>query len=153
VGLTFSPNGEHPMPLTLAAAEAIIRLALEEAASRGLKPLAVAVVDAGGHLKALVRQDDTSALRHEVALGKARGAVQLGMGSRALFERAQAQPFFIQAVATLPGVALVPVPGGVLIREGGAVVGAVGISGDTSDNDEACAVAAITAAGFEADPG
>jgi uncharacterized protein GlcG (DUF336 family) len=141
------------MPLTLAAAEAMIRTALEKAEAMGLKPLAVAVVDAGGHLKALARQDGTSALRHEVAIAKARGAVATGLGSRALMARAEAQPFFVQALTALPGIALVPVPGGVLIRDAGGVAGAVGISGDTSDNDEICAVAAIEAAGFGADPG
>ena len=77
----------------------------------------------------------------------------MGLGSRALFERAQEQPYFIQAMNALADGALVPVPGGVLIRESGAVIGAIGITGDSSDNDEACAVAAITGAGFQADPG
>ncbi len=143
-----------PEPLSLSQATAIIDVTLKTAAERKLKPLTVAVLDAGGHLKALARQDDTSTLRPEVAQGKARGAISLGLGSRAIFERAQQQPFFIQAINGLAGGSLVPVPGGVLVRDAeGHIVGAVGVTGDTSDNDEACAVAGIEAAGFAADPG
>lgn len=141
------------MPLTLDVAQSLIRTCLATAGAMGLKPLTVAVVDAGGHLKALARQDGTSTLRPEIARGKAKGAVAMGLGSRALFERAQAQPYFIQAMNGLAGGALVPVPGGVLIRRDGEIVGAVGVTGDTSENDERCAVAAIEAAGFTADPG
>ena len=102
----------------------------------------------------LARQDGTSTLRPEVAQGKARGAISLGLGSRAIFKRAQEQPFFIQAINGLAGGSLVPVPGGVLLRDAqGDIVGAVGVTGDTSDNDEACAVAGIEAAGYVADPG
>ena len=141
-------------PITLAEATAIIEATLARAAEMKLKPLTVAVLDAGGHLKALSRQDDTSTLRPEVAQGKARGAISLGMGSRAIFKRAQEQPFFIQAINGLAGGSLVPVPGGVLVRDAeGSIVGAVGVTGDTSDNDEACAVAGIEAAGYSADPG
>ena len=140
--------------ISLAQAKTIIETTLAQAAALKLKPLTVAVLDAGGHLKALERQDGTSTLRPEVAQGKARGAISLGIGSRAIFERAQQQPFFIQAINGLAGGSLVPVPGGVLIRDGaGQIVGAVGVTGDTSDNDEACAIAGIEAAGFTADPG
>lgn len=141
------------MPMSLAIAQSLLQDCLARAADMGLKPLTVAVLDAGGHLVALARQDGTSSLRPEIAQGKARGAVAMGLGSRALFDRAREQPYFIQSMNALAGGSLVPVPGGVLIREGGAIIGAVGITGDSSDNDEACAVAAITAAGFEADPG
>jgi uncharacterized protein GlcG (DUF336 family) len=141
------------MGLDLASARAILEDCLARAEAMRLKPLTVAVVDAGGHLVALARQDGASTLRPEIAQGKAKGAVAMGLGSRALHARAEAQPYFIQAMNALAGGALVPVPGGVLIRRDGAIVGAVGITGDTSDNDEACAVAAIEAAGFEADPG
>ena len=113
----------------------------------------VAVLDAAGHLKVLLRQDGTSLLRAEIAQGKARGAIGLGMGSRAIYNRAQEQPYFIQAMNALSGGSLVPVPGGVLIRKDGEIIGAVGITGDTSDNDEACAVAAIEALGLQADAG
>lgn len=140
--------------LTLAQARAIIEIALAKAAELGLKPLTVAVLDAGGHTKALARQDGSSTLRPAMAEGKARGAISLGMGSRAIFKRAQEQPFFVQALNGLAGGSLVPVPGGVLIRDSeGEIVGAVGITGDTSDNDEACAIAGIEAAGFTADTG
>ncbi len=141
-------------PITLAQAERIIEVTLAKAAELGLKPLTVAVLDAGGHLKALARQDGASTLRPEMAQGKAHGAIALGIGSRAIFERAQHQAFFVQAVNALAGGSLVPVPGGVLVRDGGgAILGAVGVTGDTSDNDEICAVAGIEAAGFTADPG
>lgn len=141
-------------PITLAEATAIIEVTLAKAAELRLKPLTVAVLDAGGHLKALARQDDTSTLRPEVAQGKARGAISLGLGSREIYRRAQERPMFIQALNGLAGGSLVPVPGGVLVRDAeGTIVGAVGVTGDTSDNDEACAVAGIEAAGYTADPG
>lgn len=141
------------MALDLAAARAILDGCLARAATMGLRPLTVAVVDAGGHLLALARQDGASPMRPEIAQGKAKGAVAMGLGSRALFQRAESQPYFIQAMNALAGGALVPVPGGVLVRRDGAILGAVGITGDSSDNDEACAVAAIEEAGFDADPG
>ena len=141
--------------LTLAAAQTLVAAALGLARERGLKPLAVAVFDARGALKCLCAEDGTSLRRAELARGKANGALALGLGSRALAKRAEEQPTFLAAVSHLVGPdALVPVPGGVLIRGGdGDVIGAVGISGDTSDNDEACAVAGIAAAGFTADTG
>ncbi|PRB32812.1 GlcG protein [Arthrobacter sp. MYb51] len=99
------------------------------------------------------RQDGSSNKRFEVAYGKASGALALGMGSRALMARAEQQPYFIAAVSRSVG-ALVPVPGGVLIKdEAGALVGAVGISGDTSDNDESAALTGITSAGLNGEPG
>lgn len=114
----------------------------------------MAVLDAAGHLKAFDRQDGATHMRMEIAMGKAHGAVALGMGSRAIFKRAQEQAYFVSAANTLARGLLVPVPGGVLIRDAaGLVVGAVGISGDTSDQDEACAIAGIQAAGLAADPG
>ena len=138
----------------MAAANRIIDTALAEAGKRRMKPLGVAVLDAGGHLKAFAAQDGTSILRPKVAHGKAYGALAVGTGSRALMARAEQQPYFVNAVNALAGGALVPVPGGVLMRDGsGDVIGAVGISGDTSDNDEAVAVAGIEAAGFSADCG
>ena len=141
-------------PISLAQANAIIDVTLAKAAEMGLKPLTVAVLDAGGHLKALARQDGTSTIRPELAQGKARGAIAMGLGSRALFNRAQEQPFFIQSINALCNGSLVPVPGGVLVRDAsGTILGAVGVTGDTSDNDETCAVTAIESAGFTADPG
>ena len=135
-------------------AHEIMTAAFVKAADMGLKPLTIAVLDAGGHLKALSRQDGTSTLRPEIAQGKARGAISMGLGSRALFKRAQEQPFFIQSMNALADGSLVPVPGGVLARnEVGTIIGAVGITGDSSDNDETCAIAGIEAVGLIADAG
>jgi uncharacterized protein GlcG (DUF336 family) len=142
------------LTLTLEQARKIIAAALDKGVTMKLKPLTVAVLDAGGALIALERSDGTSRMRPDIAIGKANGAIALGMGSRSIFKRAQEQPYFVQAMNSLAGGALVPVPGGVLIRsETGDIVGAVGITGDNSDNDEACAVAAIEAIGFSADTG
>ena len=141
------------MALTLETAQKIIAGALAHAKSIETKPLAVVVLDARGAQKAFAAQDGTSLKRGEIAMGKAQGALGLGMGSRALMKRAEQQPYFIAAATAAIGGALVPVPGGVLIRQNGAVIGAVGISGCTSDNDEACAVAGISGAGLDADGG
>lgn len=139
--------------MQLALANALIAAALAHRAQNGIKPLTVAVIDAGGHLVALQREDGCSNLRPEIAQGKAKGAVAMGLGSRALFTRAQEQAYFIDAMNALNGGMLVPVPGGVLIRDGGTLIGAIGITGDTSDNDEACAIAAIEAQGLTAETG
>jgi len=139
--------------LDLAAAQKIVEAALDYAVAHGLKPMAVGVIDARGALKAFAAQDGTSLKRAEIALGKANGAVALGMGSRALMKRAETQAYFIAAAQGAIGGSLVPVPGGVLIKQGGVLLGAVGVSGDTSDNGEAGAWAGIAAAGFEADGG
>ena len=141
--------------LSLEAARVIVETALREARTRGLKPLAVVVYDARGALKAAAVEDGTSLRRAEMACGKANGALALGLGSRAIHARAEAQPYFVAAVTHLAGpAALVPVPGGVLIRSGeGRLLGAVGISGDTSDNDEICAVAGIEEAGLVPETG
>jgi uncharacterized protein GlcG (DUF336 family) len=142
------------MTLTLDHARGIITAALKKSGELGLKPLTVAVLDAGGAIVALERSDGSSRMRPDIARGKANGAIALGIGSRAIFKRAQEQPFFVQAMNALADGVLVPVPGGVLIRdEKGGIVGAVGITGDTSDNDEICAVAGIEAVGLVADPG
>ena len=142
------------MPLTLDHARTMIQAAFAKGTELNLKPLTVAVLDAGGALVALERMDGASPLRPDIAVGKANGAVQMGIGSRALQTRAESQPFFIQAMNALAKGSLVPVPGGVLVRdEEGRVIGAVGITGDSSDNDEICAVAGIKAAGFTADHG
>ncbi len=141
------------MALTLETAQGIVASVLAKGRELGLKPLTVAVLDAGGHLKALAREDGTSTLRPSIAQGKAQGAIALGLGSRAIFKRAQEQPYFIQSMNALAGGALVPVPGGVLMRNETGIIGAVGVTGDTSDNDEICAVSAIEAAGYTADAG
>ena len=142
------------MDLKLADAKKIIEHALAAQASNSFKPMAVVVLGAAGTIRASESQDGTSLLRPKVAHGKAFGAISIGIGSRALFERAKAEPFFIQAVNSLCDGALVPVAGGVLVRDKeGNLVGAVGVTGDTSDNDEICAVAGIEAAGFVAQVG
>ncbi|WP_299690106.1 heme-binding protein [uncultured Tateyamaria sp.] len=139
--------------MNLELANALIAAALEYRRARNMKPLTIAVIDAGGHLVALQREDGTSNLRAEIAQGKAKGAVAMGLGSRALFNRAQEQPYFIDAMNALNGGSLVPVPGGVLLWRDGVLLGAIGITGDSSDNDEACAVAAIKAQSLTADTG
>ena len=140
--------------LTLDAAQTIVAAALKEARTLSLKPLAVVVYDARGAFKAFAAEDGTSLRRAEIAMGKAHGALALGMGSRAVAKAAAERPAFVTAVTHAIGTPhLVPVPGGVLIRAGGTIVGAVGISGDTSDNDELCALAGIAAAGLDADAG
>ncbi len=140
--------------LTLAQAQTILATALAHATANGFKPLAVAVIDARGAQKAFAAQDGTSLKRGEIALGKAQGAVALGLGSRTLHKMAQERPYFIEAATHAVGGLLVPVPGGVLVRDAaGELLGAVGISGDTSDNDEAAATAGIAAAGLHADTG
>lgn len=140
--------------ISLEEAKIMIAAALAKGAELGLKPLTVVVLDNGGHVKALERQDGASLLRPQIAHGKAYGALCVGMGSRALNKRAEEQAYFINAINTLAGGALVAVPGGVLIRDESAnIIAAIGITGDTSDNDETCCIAAIQAAGFTADPG
>lgn len=139
--------------MNLDLANDLTAAALDYRRTHGLKPLTIAVIDAGGHLVALQREDGTSNLRAAIAQGKAKGAVAMGLGSRALFTRAQEQPYFIDAMNALNGGALVPVPGGVLIKRDGALIGAIGITGDSSDNDETCAVAAIKAQGLTAETG
>jgi len=139
--------------LTLEIARKILDAALAKAIEKKLKPLVVTVLDARGCVKLSAAQDGTSLLRSEIAHGKAYGALAMGMGSRALFQRAQEQAYFVSAVNTLAQGRLVPVPGGVLIQSGGVLLGSVGVSGDTSDNDEICAIAGIEAAGLKANPG
>lgn len=139
------------MSLKLATAQSIIADALAAGQQHGFKPLTVVVLDAGGHLIAAVRQDGASNNRFEIAQGKAYGALALGMGSRAIMERAEQQAYFIAAATAALGGRLIPVPGGVLVRDNdGTILGAVGISGDSSDNDETAASTAIEAAGLTA---
>ena len=139
---------------TLAQASTIIDKALEKGRELGFKPLTVVVLDAGGQLRAMKREDGSSLLRPEIAGGKAWGALGMGFGGREFARRAAANPAFIQALTAASGGRIIPVPGGVLIRDAaGEIVGAVGISGDTSENDEACAVYGIASAGLLADTG
>jgi uncharacterized protein GlcG (DUF336 family) len=139
--------------LTLDQARTILDATLAKGAELKLKPLGVAVLDDRGALKAFAAQDGSSLMRAEVAHGKAYGALAMGMGSRGLFKRAQEQAYFIDAIGTMAQGKLIPVPGGVLIKDSsGATIGAVGVSGDTSDNDEICALAGIAKAGLAAQP-
>jgi uncharacterized protein GlcG (DUF336 family) len=136
--------------LTLDDANRLIAAALAEGAARGCKPLTVAVLDAAGVLLAFQRQAPSGLARPEVAIGKARASLALGVSSRRIGEMAERRPHFVQGVMAAAGGPFIPVPGAALIAEGGVTVGAVGISGDTSDNDEACAVAGIAAIGRDA---
>ena len=140
--------------LTVDHARTIVRATLDAGRKAGFKPLSVVVLDAGGHVKAFEREDGSSNRRFDIAYGKAHGAISLGMGSRALMARAESQAYFIAAATSAIGGSLVPVPGGVLVKDAsGNIVGAVGVSGDTSDNDEAAALAGIAATGLVADAG
>lgn len=140
------------MSLSLAAAQTIITTALAEARGRSAKPLAIVVLDAGGHPVAFVREDGATMFRHDIARAKAMGAIGMGDDTRLLAERAKANPAFFQSVTAVVGGNIAFSPGGVLICENGAVIGAVGISGDTGDCDEECALAGIRAAGFNQEP-
>jgi uncharacterized protein GlcG (DUF336 family) len=140
------------MTLGIESARAVIAGALQHAREAQLKPLCVAVLDAGGHLVAFEREDGVPNRRFDVAHGKAYGAISIGVSSRKLGEMAVERPHFIAGVTAAIGGALVPVAGGVIIRSGDVVVGAVGVSGDTSDNDEAAAIAGIAAAGLTVAP-
>ncbi len=140
--------------LTLAQASTIVDAALKKGRELNLMPLTVVVLDAGGHPVALKREDRSGIMRVDIATGKAWGALGMGFGSRELFERSTKQPIFITTLAAVSQGRFVPVPGGVIIRDSsGDIIGAVGISGDVSDKDEACAVAGIEAAGLKAQPG
>jgi uncharacterized protein GlcG (DUF336 family) len=140
--------------ITLDEARSIISKTFAHGREMGFKPLSVCVLDAGGHLKAFEREDGASNMRFQIAHGKAFGAIGMGLGSRALMNRAEVQPYFVLSATGAFDGRLVPVPGGVLVRDGsGAIMGAVGVTGDTSDNDEAAAVSAIEAVGYAPDPG
>jgi uncharacterized protein GlcG (DUF336 family) len=142
------------MSVKLAQASTIVDAALKKGRDTGCAPLTVAVLDAGGHLVAFKREDKSGILRFDIAFGKAWGSLGMGFGSREFVERSQKMPVFTGVLSVLSQGRLVPVPGGVLIRDAaGDIVGAVGVSGDTSDKDEACAIAGIEAAGLRADPG
>ncbi|NBQ84349.1 MAG: heme-binding protein [Alphaproteobacteria bacterium] len=138
------------MSLSLNQANQIITGALAKARELNLKPVSVIVLDARASLVAAQSEDGVSIMRPQIAHGKANGAIQLGMGSRALMNRAEQQAYFISAMNGLAGGDLVPVPGGCLVMDGDNLIGAVGISGDTSDNDEAAVVAGIESAGLTA---
>jgi uncharacterized protein GlcG (DUF336 family) len=142
------------MKLTLEAALTISQTAIAEGKRLGFAPLCVVVLDAGGHALALLRDDQASIYRPEIATGKAAGCLGMGFGGRELAKRAAAVPQFFTSLAAIFPKGIIPVPGGVLIRDdAGMIIGAVGVTGDTSDNDEICALAGIAAAGLAADTG
>lgn len=142
------------MGLTLDQALQIARDTLAEGERRAFLPLAVAVLDTAGQPLAILRDHRTSLYRADIAIGKASGCLAMGFGGRQLAKRAEAMPAFMTAVSAIFPKGIVPVPGGVLIRDdAGTLLGAVGVSGETSDNDEACALAALAAAGLAADTG
>ena len=137
--------------ITLSQANAIIVGALAKGTDAGFKPLSVAVVDAGGHLIAFQRSDSASFARAQIAMGKAAGALALGVSSRKLGAMAEERPWFVGAFAASAPHPVIPAPGGVIIVDAsGASIGAVGVTGDTSDNDEIAALAGIAAAGLTA---
>lgn len=127
---------------------------LHQARALGVQPLAAAVLDHAGHPLALLRDEQASFLRPQIATGKARGCLGMGFGGRELARRAQAMPAFFDAINSLTDGEVIPVPGGILLRSSdGRVLGAIGVSGDTSDNDERCALLAIEALGLIGDTG
>jgi uncharacterized protein GlcG (DUF336 family) len=138
--------------ISLRRARTIIRKTLEAGKEANLKPLSVIVLDAGGNVQAFEREDGASPGRFQIAHGKAYGSVMLGMAGTAQMQRAEAQAYFITAAGAALGGQMVPVPGGVLVRDAkGTVLGAVGVTGDTSDNDAAVAKAGIEAVGLTAE--
>lgn len=140
--------------LKLAQASTIIDAAIAQARKQNFAPLAIAVLDAGGHLIAFKREDGAGIVRFDIAYGKAWGALGMGFGTRELAERAAKFPTFVTALAAISQGRMVPSPGGVLIvSPDQEVIGAVGISGDIGDNDETCAIAGIEAIGLSAIPG
>ena len=142
------------MSVTLAQASTIVDAALKKARELKQMPQTVVVLDGGGHVVAAKREDGSGIIRFEVAVGKAYGALGMGWGSRTMMERAAQNPNFLAAIVAASAGRLVPNPGGVLIRDAGnAIMGAVGISGDTADKDEACALTGVAEAGLKADPG
>jgi uncharacterized protein GlcG (DUF336 family) len=140
--------------ITVDVASRIVDGVLAEGRSRGFAPLTAVVLDVGGQIKVLKRDDGASLLRPEIAVGKAWGALSLGFGGRELARRVEKMPAFFNALSDMSGGRVVPVPGGILIRDSkGVIIGALGISGETSINDEICGVAAVAATGLVADTG
>ena len=138
------------MKLTLDKANVIADQTLAKAREAKYRPMCVAVLDDGGHLKVLKREDKASILRPQIAMGKAWGAIGMGESSRSIGERLKERPAFLGALSTMSHGKVVPVAGGVLIMDGDEIVGAVGVSGGTADEDESCAIEGIKAAGFAA---
>lgn len=141
-------------PLLLDQANLIADKALEKARELKFMPMTVAVLDGGGHIKVMKREDNSSLLRPDIAVGKAWGVLGMGFGGRELARRAEKMPMFFTALNAMSDGRMVAVPGGVLIRnQEGQIIGSVGISGDIAANDEICAVHGIKAAGLIPDTG
>ncbi|MEM7404520.1 MAG: heme-binding protein [Pseudomonadota bacterium] len=140
------------MNVSLEQARAIVRGAMAAGREHAMMPLTVAVLDAGGHLVALEREDGSGIMRVEIATGKAWGALGMGQPSRVLRDRLTDRPHFIAALTAVSGGRFVPVPGGILLEQDKQVIGAVGVSGDTSEKDEFCAIAGAGAAGLASRP-
>lgn len=141
------------MDITRKMAQTIIDTAIAKGRELGFQPLSVIVLDAGGHPKAFSRDDGASPGRYKIAFGKAHGSIMLGIGGRAQMARADSQAYFVLAANGAYDGGLIPVPGGVLVRDAeGGVIGAVGVTGDTAENDVICALAGIEAVGFAAEP-
>jgi len=145
---TNKKTEEQKMKLTLESASLIVDRALAKARDAKFRPMCVAVLDDGGHVKALKREDGASILRPNIAIGKAWGAVGMGESSRQLSERLKERPAFLGALSDMSGGKVVPVAGGVLVMDGNEIIGAVGVSGGTADEDEICAIEGIKAAGL-----
>lgn len=140
--------------LDLETATRLASAAIQAARELNLKPMAAAVLDSAAHPLAVLRDEQASFLRPKIATGKARGCLGMGFGGRELARRAQAMPAFFDAINSLTDGEVIPVAGGVLIRNAeGDLLGAIGLSGDTSDNDERCALLALAALGLHADSG
>ena len=137
--------------ISLDQSNRIIAEAFKKGAALKLKPLSAVVLDPGGHVIAFQRQDGASILRFQIAAGKASGALALGVSSRKIGEMAAERPSFVASLGPIAPHGVIPAAGGViLVDEAGGILGAVGITGDTSDNDEACVLAGIAAAGLKA---
>jgi uncharacterized protein GlcG (DUF336 family) len=134
--------------ISLDQANKIISAALAKGRELGLKPLCVAVLDGGGHLIAMQREDGASTLRPQIAIGKAAGALGLGISSRKIGEMAAERPTFVATLASLAPQGLIPAAGGLIVAGSETPIGAIGVTGDTSDNDEICALAGLAAAGL-----
>jgi len=140
--------------IDLETATTIVDAAIARGRELGFLPLTVVVLDDSGTAKAMKREDGASLMRPDVAMGKAWGCLGFGAGNRVIVGRSETTPGFVNALIGLSGGRIVPSPGGVLIKDGdGRILGAVGITGDTGDNDEICAVAGVEAAGLTADTG
>ena len=135
--------------LTLAIAKSITEAAFEHAQKSGMNPLTIAVLDAGGHLVCLQRSDNSSVLRPQIAISKAATALALGSSSRKVGDLAAERPAFFEALGQMSQHVLTPVAGGVIMEDSeGHAIGTIGVTGDTSDNDEECAIVGIRSAGL-----